>query len=123
MMEEVSTSETLVNFHHTTRRNIPEDSHLHTRRCENLKSRHRSVNIPVSKPRLNVEPSDTKQGWQPVDLNIPRSSSFAYAINTMFPPVPSSVLIRHCRPDVCDSMTGPATLIKPLVQTVGHQTR
>jgi hypothetical protein len=27
-----------VNFYHTTRRNIPEDSHLHTRRRENLKS-------------------------------------------------------------------------------------
>jgi hypothetical protein len=29
MMEAVSTSETLVNFYKTTRRNIPEDSHLH----------------------------------------------------------------------------------------------
>jgi hypothetical protein len=37
MMEAVSTSETLVNFYQTTRRNIPEDSHLHTRR-DNLKS-------------------------------------------------------------------------------------
>jgi hypothetical protein len=33
----VSTSETLVSFCETTRRNIPEDSHLYTRR-ENLKS-------------------------------------------------------------------------------------
>jgi hypothetical protein len=38
MMETASTSETLVNFYQTTRRNDPEDSHLHTRRCENLKS-------------------------------------------------------------------------------------
>jgi hypothetical protein len=37
-MEEVSTSEASVNFYQTTRRNIPEDSHLHTRRRENLKS-------------------------------------------------------------------------------------
>jgi hypothetical protein len=38
MMEEASTSETWVNFYQTTRRNNPEDSHLQTRRCENLKS-------------------------------------------------------------------------------------
>jgi hypothetical protein len=37
MMEVASTSETSVNFYHTTRRNNPEDSHLHTRRRENLK--------------------------------------------------------------------------------------
>jgi hypothetical protein len=33
-----STSETSENFHQTTGRNNPEDSHLHTRRRENLKS-------------------------------------------------------------------------------------
>jgi hypothetical protein len=38
MMEVARTSETLVNFYQTTRRCNPEDSHLHTRRCENLKS-------------------------------------------------------------------------------------
>jgi hypothetical protein len=38
MMEAVSTSETLVNFYQTSRRNNPEDSRLHTRRRENLKS-------------------------------------------------------------------------------------
>jgi hypothetical protein len=38
MMEELSTFETSVNLHQTTQRNIPEDSQLHTRRCENLKS-------------------------------------------------------------------------------------
>jgi hypothetical protein len=38
MMEEASTSETSVNFHQITRRNNTEDSHLHTRRYENLKS-------------------------------------------------------------------------------------
>jgi hypothetical protein len=37
MMEAVSTSETSVNLYETTRRNIPEDSHLHTRRHQNLK--------------------------------------------------------------------------------------
>jgi hypothetical protein len=30
MIEAASTSETSVNFYHTTRRNNPEDSHLHT---------------------------------------------------------------------------------------------
>jgi hypothetical protein len=38
MMEAVSTSETSVNFYQTTWRNIPEDSHLYTRRREILKS-------------------------------------------------------------------------------------
>jgi hypothetical protein len=33
-----STSETWVNFYEITRRNIPKDSHLHTRRREKLKS-------------------------------------------------------------------------------------
>jgi hypothetical protein len=37
MTEAPSTSETSVNFYHTTLRNNPEDSHLHTRRRENLK--------------------------------------------------------------------------------------
>jgi nucleoside diphosphate kinase len=38
MMEAVRTSETSVNFYQTTRCNNAEDSHLHTRRRENLKS-------------------------------------------------------------------------------------
>jgi hypothetical protein len=37
MMEAANTSETSVNFYETARRNIPEDSHLKTRRRENLK--------------------------------------------------------------------------------------
>jgi hypothetical protein len=39
-------SETSVNFYHTTQCNNPEDSHLHTRRHENLKSQN------FSKPHL-----------------------------------------------------------------------
>jgi hypothetical protein len=35
-MEAVSASETTVNFYQTTRRNNPEDGHLHTHRRENL---------------------------------------------------------------------------------------
>jgi hypothetical protein len=38
IMEAVGTSETSVNFNVTTWRYIPEDSKLHTRRRENLKS-------------------------------------------------------------------------------------
>jgi hypothetical protein len=38
MMEAASASETSINYYLTTRRNNPEDSHLHTRRRENLKS-------------------------------------------------------------------------------------
>jgi hypothetical protein len=38
LMETASTSETSVQFNVTTRRYIPEDSKLHTRRRENLKS-------------------------------------------------------------------------------------
>jgi hypothetical protein len=38
MMEAASASETSVNFYQTTGRNNPEDSRLHNRRRENLKS-------------------------------------------------------------------------------------
>jgi hypothetical protein len=38
MMEAGRTSEPSVNFYETTRRNIPEGCHLHTRHCENMKS-------------------------------------------------------------------------------------
>jgi hypothetical protein len=43
-MEAARTSKTLVNFYQTTRRYNPEDSHLPTRRRENLKSYYK---IPV----------------------------------------------------------------------------
>jgi hypothetical protein len=42
MMEAVRTSETSVNINVTTRRYIPEDCKLHTRRRENLKSQKKS---------------------------------------------------------------------------------
>jgi hypothetical protein len=38
LMEAVSTSETSTNFYQTTWYNVPEDSDLHNRRCEKLKS-------------------------------------------------------------------------------------
>jgi sorbitol-specific phosphotransferase system component IIA len=37
-IQTVSTTEMQINFYQTTRRNIPEDSHIHTRGRENLKS-------------------------------------------------------------------------------------
>jgi hypothetical protein len=37
MMEALNTFEMSVNFYQTTRLKIPEDSHLHTRRRENMK--------------------------------------------------------------------------------------
>jgi ATP/ADP translocase len=42
MMEVVITSEKSVNLYQTTQRNIPENSHLHTRRQEKVKSHHSS---------------------------------------------------------------------------------
>jgi hypothetical protein len=45
MTEAASTSETSVNFYQTKRRNNPEDSHLHTRRRENLKSHKENGNL------------------------------------------------------------------------------
>jgi hypothetical protein len=38
MMEAACTSETPLNVYRTAQRNNPQDSHLRTRRCENLKS-------------------------------------------------------------------------------------
>jgi hypothetical protein len=38
MIEAASTSEMLLNLYQTTRRNVPQDDHLHTRRRENLNS-------------------------------------------------------------------------------------
>jgi hypothetical protein len=43
MREGVSSSETLDDIYQTTRRNILEDSHFHTRRHTNLKSHHSDV--------------------------------------------------------------------------------
>jgi hypothetical protein len=48
MIEAASTSETSANFSQTTRRNNPEDSHVHTRRRENLKSYNTSI---IDNPR------------------------------------------------------------------------
>jgi replication fork clamp-binding protein CrfC len=49
MMESASTSKTSVKFYQTTRHTIPEDSHLHARRRENLKS-HQIFDVFVFHP-------------------------------------------------------------------------
>jgi hypothetical protein len=57
MMEAARTSETLVNFYQTTQRYNPEDSHLHTHCCENLKSYMNKVDFFIQKklnPRRQV---------------------------------------------------------------------
>jgi hypothetical protein len=43
MMEAASTSEKSVIFYQTTWRNIPQDSHLHARRHQNLKSERQNL--------------------------------------------------------------------------------
>jgi hypothetical protein len=47
MAEAASTRETSVIFYQTARRCNPEDSHLHTRRRENLRSQVTEVNISI----------------------------------------------------------------------------
>jgi hypothetical protein len=54
MMEVVRTFETLVNFNVTTWRYILEDSKLHTRCCENLKSHMDIVYLPISLDLANI---------------------------------------------------------------------
>jgi hypothetical protein len=46
-MEAICSSKTLCDFRRTTRRYIPEDSALHTHRCENLRSDIRIVGVSV----------------------------------------------------------------------------
>jgi hypothetical protein len=58
MMEAVSTSETSVNFYQTTRRNNPEDSHLHTHHCENLKSYQIKIVVDVLGTTYNYAVED-----------------------------------------------------------------
>jgi hypothetical protein len=46
-MEAVGTAETLINFYQTTQCNVPEDSHLHTRSREKLKSHQVYADLPI----------------------------------------------------------------------------
>jgi hypothetical protein len=50
MMKAVSISETSVNLHQTTGRNIPEDNHLYTRRRQNLKPHNENTCLTIHPP-------------------------------------------------------------------------
>jgi hypothetical protein len=52
--EAASTSETSVDFYQTTQPTVLEDSHLHTRRLENLKSHLREVLASAIRRRIRV---------------------------------------------------------------------
>jgi hypothetical protein len=67
-MEAVRTSETSVNFNVTTRRYIPEDSKLHIRHRENLKS---FTNFRVSK-------NATKENNKAIINNAPVMKHFRF---------------------------------------------
>jgi hypothetical protein len=53
MMEAVRTSQTSVNIYLTTRQYIPEDSELHTRRREDLKSHDVAKNLQRFEIKVN----------------------------------------------------------------------
>jgi hypothetical protein len=65
-MEAASTSETSVNVYHTTRRNVPEDSNLHARRCETLKSHSMNMGYEI----LNVAYSARIQAYLPFSVRM-----------------------------------------------------
>jgi hypothetical protein len=65
-----------VNFYQTTRRNIPEDNHLHTRRRENLKSQFYCILCPKSNQFKVVSGDDLRPSYQLtspawVDVSLP----------------------------------------------------
>jgi hypothetical protein len=61
-MEAASTSETSVNFYQTTRRNNPEDSHLHTRRRVNLKSHFSACLTTVMRCAIDAKEQNKEVG-------------------------------------------------------------
>jgi hypothetical protein len=62
--EAARTPETLVNFYQTSRRYIPEDSHLHTHRRENLKSYSVYLLIPIHIKILKYSQELKKGNWK-----------------------------------------------------------
>jgi hypothetical protein len=68
MMEAVNSFETSVNIHQTTECNFLEDSHLHTRRRENLKS-HLSL-LCSQEPATRPCPEPDESSPQPNTLFI-----------------------------------------------------
>jgi hypothetical protein len=67
MMEAASTFETSVNFYQTTWCCNPEDSHLHTPRCEYLKSHKRKVlclsSTGINKPTRHLKAARIMSAW------------------------------------------------------------
>jgi hypothetical protein len=63
LMEAAGTSETSINFYQTTRRNNLEDSHLHTRRHENLKS-HQEIKFKKRKATQSSVRNETQRDRQ-----------------------------------------------------------
>jgi hypothetical protein len=72
MMETVSTSVTSVNVYQPTRRNVLEDSHLHTCRRENLKSRPAKYGMQSFKNKLIF---DTAQISNPITVRVNDSAA------------------------------------------------
>jgi hypothetical protein len=64
MMEAVRTSETSINFNVTPRRYIPEDSELHIRRRENLKS-HNYPSICLKERKTSVRIAGIRADFNP----------------------------------------------------------
>jgi hypothetical protein len=98
MMEAASTSETLVNFYQTTRRNNPEDSHLHTHRHENLKYHSIIDSFGLSKKKAFV-------GHQFCEAHlIGRNTTFASCLHARWHPngVIISVLVWYSKDTVLD---------------------
>jgi hypothetical protein len=92
MMEAVCTSETSVYFNDTTRRCIPECCHLHTRRCENLKSHKSKVALTVIAHGNHNLRSLTTLWWATqlnsiIWLDVPPITNFLYySVITHVPP-------------------------------------
>jgi hypothetical protein len=71
IMEAAGTYETSVNFYQTTRRSNPEDSHLHTRRRENLKSHFPKLGFHILKTYLlGLHPGIGELFFRALFLNI-----------------------------------------------------
>jgi hypothetical protein len=79
MMEATSTSETSVNFYQTTRRNNPEDSHLHNRRRENLQSLQLHI-LEILILNLGLETCWLEQGFSWLS-SVPPGESWASPLN------------------------------------------
>jgi hypothetical protein len=66
MMEAVSSSETSVNIYQITRRNIPEDNHLHTRRLS-----YQILSLDLSE--IEIKLTENEQAARPrLELSTPR---------------------------------------------------